>query len=872
MEQLRRQQQHFLVVTYPAQGHINPSQHLARRLARSTGARVTFSTAVSAHRRMFPSLSSPDQEFSDGLLSYIPYSDGSDDGIKRSSSNNNKDAAADNPMLRIKQVGTRTLSAVLDRLSARDERVTCVVYTILLPWVADVARAHGVPAVLCWIQPATVLAIYYHYFHGYDGNPRPPSFLATTSEDDPYAAVLDDFRETFDAIERGDDGADAAGGKPTVLVNTFDALEPNALKSVDDLNLIAVGPVIPSLAALEGAAESKDLFAPDEKHYMEWLDGKAEGSVVYVSFGSMSMVKKRQMEEMRKGLKESGRPYLWVVRKDNKEAESIEPEEPDQQGMVVGGAPGAKKGEEREKSTLSPLTSPSPSSPKLNPSLSLSLVEFTYMEQLRRQQQHFLVVTQPAQGHINPSRHLARRLARTTGARVTVSTGISAHRRMFPSLSSHDQEFSDGLLSYIPYDDGSDDGIKRNNNKDTAANSPTLRIKQVGPRTLSAVLDRLSARDERVTCVLYTILLPWVADVARAHGVPAVLCWIQPATALAVYYHYFHGYGGAVAAFAAAANAGAPAHTVTLPGLAPLRIRDLPSFLATTSEDDPYAAFLDEFRETLDAIERGEDGAHATGVKPTVLVNTFDALEPSALKSVDDLNLIAIGPVIPSLAALEGAAESKDLFAPDEKRYMEWLDGKVEGSVVYVSFGSMSVVKKRQMEEIRKGLKQSGRPYLWVVRKDNKEAESIEPEEQDQKGMVVSWCSQIRVLNHAAVGCFVTHCGWNSTVESVAAGCPRCACPSGRIRGRTRADAEEWGWGEGGDQWRGPAGGGGAEEVPGGGDGGGGERGADEEEGADVEGEGPGGHRGRRVLPAEPSGFCGPDRRPQLVTLTHSTS
>ncbi|XP_020097999.1 cyanidin 3-O-rutinoside 5-O-glucosyltransferase-like [Ananas comosus] len=414
------------------------------------------------------------------------------------------------------------------------------------------------------------------------------------------------------------------------------------------------------------------------------------------------------------------------------------------------------------------------------------------MEQLRRQQQHFLVVTYPAQGHINPSQHLARRLARTTGARVTFSTGISAHRRMFPSLSSHDQEFSDGLLSYIPYDDG----IKRNNNKDTAANSPTLRIKQVGPRTLSAVLDRLSARDERVTCVLYTILLPWVADVARAHGVPAVLCWIQPATALAVYYHYFHGYGGAVAAFAAAANAGAPAHTVTLPGLSPLRIRDLPSFLATTSEDDPYAAFLDEFRETLDAIERGEDGAHPTGVKPTVLVNTFDALERTALKSVDDLNLIAIGPVIPSLAALEGAAESKDLFAPDEKRYMEWLDGKAEGSVVYVSFGSMSVVKKRQMEEIRKGLKESGRPYLWVVRKDNKEAESIEPEEPDQKGMVVEWCSQIRVLNHAAVGCFVTHCGWNSTVESVAAGVPTVCVPQWTDQGTNAwLMAEEWGMG-----------------------------------------------------------------------------
>ena len=45
---------HFLVVTYPAQGHINPARHLARRLLRATGARVTISTAVSAFRKMFP--------------------------------------------------------------------------------------------------------------------------------------------------------------------------------------------------------------------------------------------------------------------------------------------------------------------------------------------------------------------------------------------------------------------------------------------------------------------------------------------------------------------------------------------------------------------------------------------------------------------------------------------------------------------------------------------------------------------------------------------------------------------------------------------------------------------------------------------------
>nr|CAD1843043.1 unnamed protein product [Ananas comosus var. bracteatus] len=145
MEQLRRQQQHFLVVTYPAQGHINPSQHLARRLARSTGARVTFSTAVSAHRRMFPSLSSPDQEFSDGLLSYIPYSDGSDDASNAAAATTTKMPPPTTRCCVSSRLGRGPSSAVLDRLSARDERVTCVVYTILLPWVADVARPTASP-------------------------------------------------------------------------------------------------------------------------------------------------------------------------------------------------------------------------------------------------------------------------------------------------------------------------------------------------------------------------------------------------------------------------------------------------------------------------------------------------------------------------------------------------------------------------------------------------------------------------------------------------------------------------------------------------------------------------------------------------------
>lgn len=144
------------------------------------------------------------------------------------------------------------------------------------------------------------------------------------------------------------------------------------------------------------------------------------------------------------------------------------------------------------------------------------------------------------------------------------------------------------------------------------------------------------------------------------------------------------------------------------------------------------------------------------------------------------------------------------------KDYKEWLDSQAEGSVIYVSFGTIAVISKRQTEEVARGLLAAGRPFLWVIRQKGNGAEGkekVEEEEEEEEelscreelekqGMIVPWCSQLEVLSHPSLGCFVTHCGWNSTLETVVCGVPVVAFPQWTDQG-TNAKLLEDVWGTG---------------------------------------------------------------------------
>ncbi|XP_020593432.1 cyanidin 3-O-rutinoside 5-O-glucosyltransferase-like [Phalaenopsis equestris] len=143
------------------------------------------------------------------------------------------------------------------------------------------------------------------------------------------------------------------------------------------------------------------------------------------------------------------------------------------------------------------------------------------------------------------------------------------------------------------------------------------------------------------------------------------------------------------------------------------------------------------------------------------------------------------------------AKTSKELFEKDKRGYMEWLDAQKERSVVYVAVSSLTLLTLRQVEELDMELKVSGQPYFLVLRKDNR-PEGIEMDVALKLsiGMVVEWCSQVRVLDHKVVGCFVTHGGWNSTSEAIVNGVPMVMLPQW-IEQVTNARLVEAAWGIG---------------------------------------------------------------------------
>uniref|UniRef100_A0A1J3CDT7 Glycosyltransferase n=1 Tax=Noccaea caerulescens TaxID=107243 RepID=A0A1J3CDT7_NOCCA len=165
-----------------------------------------------------------------------------------------------------------------------------------------------------------------------------------------------------------------------------------------------------------------------------------------------------------------------------------------------------------------------------------------------------------------------------------------------------------------------------------------------------------------------------------------------------------------------------------------------------------------------------------------ILVNSFVELEPHPFDYFSrQENYPPVYPVGPILSLKDRA--SPDAEAADRDRIVEWLEDQPESSVVFLCFGSRGSVDEPQAKEIAQALELVGCRFLWSIRTSDEETNvnDVLPEgfmgRVAGNGLVCGWAPQVEVLAHKAIGGFVSHCGWNSTLESLWFGVPIATWP-----------------------------------------------------------------------------------------------
>ncbi|KAI3472020.1 hypothetical protein Pfo_028708 [Paulownia fortunei] len=170
-----------------------------------------------------------------------------------------------------------------------------------------------------------------------------------------------------------------------------------------------------------------------------------------------------------------------------------------------------------------------------------------------------------------------------------------------------------------------------------------------------------------------------------------------------------------------------------------------------------------------------------------VVVNSFEELEPEYVKEYSKVKgekVWCIGPVSLCNTDSLDLAERGNRASIDEQDCLKWLDLHEPRSVIYASLGSLARLTAPQMLELALGLEASERPFIWALGGSTSGAleewfseNGFEERTKDRGFLIRGWAPQVLILSHQAIGGFLTHCGWNSTLEGISAGVPMVTWP-----------------------------------------------------------------------------------------------
>lgn len=185
-----------------------------------------------------------------------------------------------------------------------------------------------------------------------------------------------------------------------------------------------------------------------------------------------------------------------------------------------------------------------------------------------------------------------------------------------------------------------------------------------------------------------------------------------------------------------------------------------------------------------------------------VLINTVEEFEPTGLAMLRRTLKVPVWPIGPLVRDTSGPVSRKT-----DDAVVSFLDSQPLASVLYISFGSQNSILAEHIMELAAALESIGRPFVWVIRppdghdvKDEFRAQWLpegfeERVNAENRGLLIrGWAPQVRILAHASTGAFLSHCGWNSVLESVTRGVPIIGWPlAGEQFYNTKMLDEEWG-------------------------------------------------------------------------------
>ncbi|PWA74166.1 UDP-glycosyltransferase 71E1 [Artemisia annua] len=371
-------------------------------------------------------------------------------------------------------------------------------------------------------------------------------------------------------------------------------------------------------------------------------------------------------------------------------------------------------------------------------------------------------IPSPGAGHLPPTVELAKLLL-DHDQRLSVTIIIM-------NLPFEAKQVTETLIStprlnfiYVPNEDSSKDLISPHT-------FMSAFLEHQKPKLKNIIKDITESDSVRLVGFVVDMFCIAMIDVANEFGVPTYVYFTSSASALGLMFHL-------------QAKCDGEEYDVT-------DLKDSDLMLSIPSYVKPIPAKL--LPSVLSDKQGGSkmfiDLAKKFRESEGIIINSFQELESHGFEFLikGDRNIPPVFPVGPilNLKNTKNDGKTTDIMA--------WLDSQPKSSVVFLCFGSMGSFGEKQVKEIAVALERSEHRFLWSLRRPpSKEVMRLPEEYENFKevlpegflertlnlGKVIGWAPQTSVLSHPSLGGFVSHCGWNSTLESIWFGVPVAAWP-----------------------------------------------------------------------------------------------